>query len=90
MSNKLWDGLNGRKIPIALIALALGTVSTWAVTNHQVKEHDKILKPMPAQIAVIEEKVVNMEKGFKGFRDGYKQDQHALDGKLERIWQAVK
>ncbi len=88
--SKIWDGLNGKKIPITLVILAIGTISTWAVTNHQVKEHDKILKPMPAQIAVIEEKVVDMEKDFKEFRDGYKQDQHALDGKLERIWQAVK
>ncbi len=88
--NKIWDGLNGRKIPISLVIIVISTIAAFAVQNHQVKEHDRVLKPMPAQIAVIEEKVRKIAEDNKEFRAGYKEDQHILDGKLERIWQAVK
>ena len=88
--SKIWDGLNGRKIPIALIVLALGTASTWAVTNYKVNEHGKVLKPMPAQIAVMQQQIEDGNNQFKEFRTEYKKDQRALDGKMERIWQAVK
>ncbi len=88
--SKVWDGLNGKKIPITLVILAIGTISTWAVTNYKVGEHDKVLKPMPAQIAVMQQQIEDGNAQFKEFRTEYKKDQRALDGKMERIWQAVK
>lgn len=88
--SKLWDMANGRKIPIFLVIMAISTIAAFAVTNYQVGEHDKMLKPMPAQIAVIEERVQNIDEQFKEFRGDYKEDQRTLDGKLERIWQKVK
>ncbi len=88
--NKILQKLNGKKIPISLVILAMSSGATWGVTNYKVDKHEEMLKPMPAQIAVIEQRVQNIDENFREFKEDQKKANIRQEDKMERIWQAVK
>lgn len=81
--------LNGKKLPIGIIiagTLAVATLQAEVANNI---EDIKELKPIPIQVAQIEQKVADIDEQFTEFREDYKHDQRTLREDIKLILQKV-
>ena len=93
---KVLDSINGKKLPITAIIMVVGSFFTLqAQVKTNVKNIDK-LEDAPTKIAVVQEKVNNIERNI----DDFKLEQRAVnveqqavnirhEDKLDKILEAV-
>lgn len=91
-AKKVFQALNGKKIPIALVSFVIVSSIGYGELKNKVAnqgENIRNLKPIIAQVATIEEKVENIDENFKDFRAEQRKVNGRTDIQLEKILEVV-